>query len=383
MNDSISRTASCGEAFYVSHHGHKFGPYSIAELQNMARAGQLKPHTEVHRTTDGQLFPAHDIPWLFSDKDWTVALLLSVFLGVFGVDRIYLGHVLARPGQVLHNRWPRPLGLGRHRPHRPEDGPRLRRTAPAMTKMTHRTSGALKHGRSAATAGLLCLAIAAGTLLTACYTGAIADHGPTRTEQRPVDGVHAVDLRTSGDLTISTGATPKLTITAGRPTLRYLTSTLQGGTVVLGSCSGHNVSGDIHYQLTLPTLDGLVIAGSGSAHGTVVADGSFTVTVSGSGSATLKGLAATTVAVQLSGSGDIRLTGATDAQSVEIEGSGTYLGSELTSQTSDVEIGGSGDAHVDAINQLVAQISGSGSISYTGSPVLTTHISGNGTINGG
>jgi len=93
MNDTIPRTASSGEAFYVSHHGHKFGPYSIPELQNMARAGQLKPRTEVHRTTDGQMFPARDIPWLFSDKDWTVALLLSVLLGVFGVDRFYLGHV--------------------------------------------------------------------------------------------------------------------------------------------------------------------------------------------------------------------------------------------------------------------------------------------------
>jgi hypothetical protein len=47
----------------------------------------------VHRTTDGQLFPARDIPWLFSDKAWAVAVLLSVLLGVFGVDRLYLGHI--------------------------------------------------------------------------------------------------------------------------------------------------------------------------------------------------------------------------------------------------------------------------------------------------
>lgn len=58
----------------------------------MARAGQLKPHTEVRRTTDGDLFEARDIPWVFSDKSWTLAVLLSVLLGVFGVDRFYLGH---------------------------------------------------------------------------------------------------------------------------------------------------------------------------------------------------------------------------------------------------------------------------------------------------
>ena len=61
------------------------------------------------------------------------------------------------------------------------------------------------------------------------------DDGPTRTEPRPVQGVHAVDLRTSGDLTVTTGPTPKLTITAGRTALRYLTSTVHDGTVILGS----------------------------------------------------------------------------------------------------------------------------------------------------
>jgi len=253
-----------------------------------------------------------------------------------------------------------------------------------MTKRSlHRTSRAPKRGRSAAAAASLGLVLAAGTLLTACDTGALADPGPTRTEQRPVDGVHAVDLRTGGDLTITTSATPKLTITAGRTTLRYLTSTLQDGTVVLGSRSGHVASGDIHYVLTLPSLDGVVIAGSGSAHGTVVADGTFTVTVSGSGSAAVDGLVATAVTVRLSGSGDIRLAGTTDAQSVELDGSGTYLGGDLTSQTSDVHIDGSGNAHVNAINRLDAQINGSGNINYTGTPALSTQISGNGTGSAG
>jgi hypothetical protein len=243
-----------------------------------------------------------------------------------------------------------------------------------------RTGKAPRHGRSAAAAASLGLVIAAGTLLTACDTGAIADPGPTRTEQRPVGGVHAVDLRTSGDLTIRTGAKPTLSITAGRATLRYLTSTVRDGTVVLDSRPGHNTSGDIRYELTLPALDGVLVAGSGNAHGTVVSDGSLTVTVSGSGSAALDGLNATAVAIQLSGSGDVDLTGTTGAQFVDVGGSGTYLGSELTSQTSDVRIGGSGNAHVNAVSKLDAQISGSGNISYTGTPTLTTHISGNGTI---
>ncbi len=244
----------------------------------------------------------------------------------------------------------------------------------------HRTTRSPRIGKSAA-ATTVGLVILAGTLLSGCGDdGALADPGPTATELRPADGIHAVDLRTSGDLTITIGPTPKLSITAGRTTLRNLTSSRQDGTVVLGSRAGHNASGDIHYELTLPTLDGLVVAGSGSAQGSVVADGPLTVAVSGSGSATLDGLAATTVTVELSGSGDIHLTGTTDTQSVKLAGSGNYVAKELISHTSDVQVDGSGNAHVNALETLDAQLSGSGNISYTGTPALTTHISGNGTI---
>jgi hypothetical protein len=38
--------------------------------------------------------PAGGIPGVYEPpKDWLVALLLSIFLGTFGVDRFYLGHV--------------------------------------------------------------------------------------------------------------------------------------------------------------------------------------------------------------------------------------------------------------------------------------------------
>ena len=250
--------------------------------------------------------------------------------------------------------------------------------------MSHyRTRRTGPRGRAAATAGAAGLAIAASSLLAGCGSPALADDGPTTTEPRQVQGVHAVDLRTSGDLTVTTGPTPKLTITAGRAALRYLTSTVHDGTVILGSRAGHDISSDIHYELTLPILDGVVIAGSGSAQGILVADDSFTLTSSGSGSAVFDGLAATAVTVQLSGSGDIDLTGTTDAQSVALDGSGSYFGSELKSRTSDVRIAGSGSARIHASSQLKAEVTGSGSIKYTGDPTLSTRVTGNGTVSAG
>ncbi|MBS1785564.1 MAG: NINE protein [Acidobacteria bacterium] len=72
--------------------GREEGPYGLGELQAMVRADQISGRTLVRRE-GGSWFNADEIPGLISRKDWVIALLLSVFLGTFGVDRFYLGHI--------------------------------------------------------------------------------------------------------------------------------------------------------------------------------------------------------------------------------------------------------------------------------------------------
>jgi hypothetical protein len=78
--------------FYVSRMGAEEGPYSAADLQAQARAKYITAATMVRRAEGGNWFPASEVPGVFSDKDWLVALLISFFLGGLGVDRFYLGH---------------------------------------------------------------------------------------------------------------------------------------------------------------------------------------------------------------------------------------------------------------------------------------------------
>lgn len=78
--------------FYLYGTGQEFGPYTVADLQVMAGAGQVRPGSLVHGVDGGGWFPAREIPWLFSDKSWLAAVVISVFLGVLGIDRLYLGH---------------------------------------------------------------------------------------------------------------------------------------------------------------------------------------------------------------------------------------------------------------------------------------------------
>src|SRR3990170_1181091 len=78
----------------VQRMGEQAGPYSVAELQAQVRSGSLRADSQVRRASaDGAWFRADEIPGLYSDKDWLVTVLLSFFVGVFGVDRFYLGYI--------------------------------------------------------------------------------------------------------------------------------------------------------------------------------------------------------------------------------------------------------------------------------------------------
>ena len=75
----------------VSRMGTEEGPYTFADLQAQLRAGQIRHNTLLRRGSSNQ-FPATEVPGLFSDKDWLITVLLSLFLGMLGIDRFYLGY---------------------------------------------------------------------------------------------------------------------------------------------------------------------------------------------------------------------------------------------------------------------------------------------------
>jgi len=66
--------------------------FSLGELQAMATQKALKPTTMVQHRDAGYPVQASTVPGVFSDKQWLTALLLSIFVGLFGIDRFYLGY---------------------------------------------------------------------------------------------------------------------------------------------------------------------------------------------------------------------------------------------------------------------------------------------------
>ena len=79
------------DQFYLQQLGQESGPYRYVDLQAMAMNKALKADAPIRRV-DTNWFPAAQLPGLFSEKEWLVALLLSIFIGSLGVDRFYLGY---------------------------------------------------------------------------------------------------------------------------------------------------------------------------------------------------------------------------------------------------------------------------------------------------
>lgn len=79
--------------YYVMLPGFEGTAYTVAELQAMALSKVIKPNTQVQPEGQDYALMANDVPGLYSEKSWLVALLLSFFLGPLGIDRFYLGRI--------------------------------------------------------------------------------------------------------------------------------------------------------------------------------------------------------------------------------------------------------------------------------------------------
>lgn len=82
-----------GGRYFLSVMGQEYGPYALTDLAGMAVNDQLRGETPVRADGQPHWFPAWQVPGLFSSREWLTTLLLSVFLGSWGVDRMYLGQV--------------------------------------------------------------------------------------------------------------------------------------------------------------------------------------------------------------------------------------------------------------------------------------------------
>jgi len=94
-------TGSNKQQWLVQVPGQPDSPVDTFTLSAWAKTKVIHPDTQVTDTETNRTFAASQIPGVFSDKEYIIALLFSIFLGYLGIDRFYMGQVGMGIGKLL------------------------------------------------------------------------------------------------------------------------------------------------------------------------------------------------------------------------------------------------------------------------------------------
>jgi hypothetical protein len=191
-----------------------------------------------------------------------------------------------------------------------------------------------------------------------------------------------ISLALSAKVYLVQGPECKLEIEANDNDLDKIKTEVKNGKLHIGTKSwASGPKGSVTIHITMPELEGLSVAGSGS----IVASKGFDcneldLDISGSGAIKMVNLSVEELDATITGSGHIKLNGepAADELSLTITGSGSFSSEELKIDEADINITGSGSAKVHVIKELTTNITGSGNVHYRGDPMINANATGSG-----
>jgi hypothetical protein len=202
--------------------------------------------------------------------------------------------------------------------------------------------------------------------------------------------VHAVTLQVYGELVLRQGPEPSLRISGDPELVAKASAETRGDTLelTLGRdwvervASGFAMLGNrpLRYELTLPALRRLEVAGRGRLDLDGLEVGALTVKVSGLADGALRGLALEALDVEIAGRAELDVAGRAERLKVRISGSAELDAFELACQEADVRISGHGEAEVAVARSLHARIAGYGHVTYVGDPTVDQAVSGGGSV---
>lgn len=237
-------------------------------------------------------------------------------------------------------------------------------TAPTHVPRRHSSSGLYL----ALLASLVLLAATAVILLAlnlwgddSTSTTGLHGSGIAATESRTVPSFRAIDLAGGNNVTVHVGAKQAVVVGADDNLIDLVTTDVQRGTLVLGTKGSFSTERPMTVDVTVPTLE--------------------TVVLSGSGVVIVEGLSAERFVVSVPGNGLLTISGTAERLDASLAGSGDVQLQNLVARDVTATLSGSGRLLVHATGSLDASVPGTGVILYGGDPDnVTQNVTGTGAI---
>lgn len=201
----------------------------------------------------------------------------------------------------------------------------------------------------------------------------IIGSGVTAVEVRQVDSFDAIRFKAVGDVQITTGSGPALTIEADDNLLDKIQSEVTNGTLVISIEKGFSLvpARGATYEISVPSLSELEVSGVGDLTIDSLSEDEFTLSLSGVGDVTLTEVDLGALTVRYSGVGEVTISGTAESQDVKLSGVGSYHADDLKSTVATVSASGTGGATIWVTDELTVTASGIGVIKYWGEPPVT------------
>lgn len=212
-------------------------------------------------------------------------------------------------------------------------------------------------------------------------TGSIKGEGEVVKQEITLPAIDGISLEFSGDVVLTPGSTQKIVIEGQQNIIDNIRREVRDGTWRISFDKNVKDAKPVIVYMTLPTIEDVVLSGSGSIRST----GKFSnlndleIAVSGSGDISLE-IDAQETDLAISGSGGVKLSGSAKTLEIAISGSGDVNAADLVTSGCEISISGSGDAQVKVNGDLETAISGSGDVHYSGNASVKAKISGSGSV---
>ena len=224
-------------------------------------------------------------------------------------------------------------------------------------------------------------------MLGACSMGEASENkGQRGSRGFQVGAFEKISLTGSSNVIVTVGGAPSVRAEGDTALLEKLDIKVENGTLRIGYKKGRwsfgwrKDHGPVTVHVSVPSLTGAEVAGSGDMKIDKVVGGDFAGEIAGSGEIQLASLRARKASFAIAGSGGVTASGTAETAEFDIAGSGDVRAGGLQVRSAKVSIAGSGNVETRATESASVDIMGSGDVVVTGGAKCSVNKMGSGDV---